>query len=248
MPPVSVKLSSSHEVKDSTGSNKEQSEKKQVQQGENESEPGTPKLWPALDAKPDRQVRPTKADKPMKSVVDSSTLDSLGIRESVVIPFDDIARLMYYLSCVQKCINININPKLVDYKHYTSLTETEQRDVVRFANKFIFNVLLNVIFFDVDEDDENVFLRGANAFIDYDDPVMHGGRFKAPSNEVKIDGDTYTVTKVMVFKYSWMHDYFVIPFSHEQWRIESVSDPLLKYDLDKVDDEVMYTFMRSSYD
>lgn len=140
------------------------------------------------------------------------------------IPADNIARLMYYLHCVKLCADFDFNSRLVDFTNHRLLTESEKRDVVITAHRFRPAVLRNVLFFEVDY--QNYLLSGtSNNFLDFSDPVVIGS-FNLYSNAVTVDGVQYIIGKVMLYKHSWMDDYYFIPFEEEKWRIGLDSSPV----------------------
>lgn len=148
---------------------------------------------------------------------------SVVIGDTTVIPNDNTARLMYYLHCVKNCVDVDISSRLVDYKNFRLLSDIERRDVVIYAHRFRPGVLRKVIFFEVEED--NYLLPNAtNNFLAFDDPVVIGS-FNLTSNVILVDGVQFIIKRVMIFKYSWLHDYFVVPFSDEKWRIGLAPKP-----------------------
>ena len=56
--------------------------------------------------------------------------------EVVDIPDDDVAKLMYYLSCVDTVINYNEIDKLSDYENYDLLTVDEMAQLFRLVLLF----------------------------------------------------------------------------------------------------------------
>ena len=56
---------------------------------------------------------------------------------------NDLARLMYYLSCVSSVIQIDISEKLIDFKNYDTLSKEEEQSVVVLASLFDPQIFIN---------------------------------------------------------------------------------------------------------
>ena len=61
-------------------------------------------------------------------------VESIG--KTVTIPNNDIARLMYYLSCVGTVINYDNMDTISDYEHYY-LLNAEQKEIILKPNLFV---------------------------------------------------------------------------------------------------------------
>ena len=169
-----------------------------------------------------KEAKPTVVDddgKPADNAnqVHQGTKAPAIIENSAVIPHNHIARLMYYMHCVRNCVDIEISSRLVDFRNYHLLTEVEKRDVVAYVHRFHPRVLGNVIFFAV-SDDNYLLPKSTNNFLAFDDPEVIGS-FNLPSNVVSVDGVQHVIQRIMIYKYSWLHDYFETPFNEEKWRI-----------------------------
>ena len=121
----------------------------------------------------------------------------------VEVPNNNLARIMYYLSCVFNTIQYNESNKLSDYQHYYYLNEDEKKAVYALA------VLLN----------PKLFLD-ANIFI-LDDGTLTGNFgnefFKITderigvhvNQELMIGGRSVKVLSIMACKRSWLdNNYF----------------------------------------
>lgn len=158
---------------------------------------------------------------------DKKTKSTVTIGDATQIPSNHMARLMYYLHCVKNCVDLDIGSRLIDYKNHRLLTEIERRDVLIYAHRFRPGVLRKVIFFEV-EVDNYLLPNSTNTFLAFDDPVVIGS-FNLTSNLILVDGVQFIIKRVMVFKYSWLHDYFIVPFSEEKWRIGLAPKPVCCY-------------------
>lgn len=163
------------------------------------------------NVEPEKQTKPVKPPKPIGSK------PSIVIGDTTVVPAFSMAKLMYYLRCIKTCVDLEIGSRLIDYMNHQLLTELERRDVVVFAHRYRPGVLRNVVLFEVD-DHSPLLPRSANTFLAVDDPMV-AEHFTPASNDISVDGVEYPIKKLLIFKYSWLHDYFSVPFSEENWRI-----------------------------
>ena len=66
-------------------------------------------------------------------------INRIGIKaigKDVIIPEDDIAKLMYYLSCVCTVVNENTDSKLTDFQNYHLLTSEEEELLINLCSLF----------------------------------------------------------------------------------------------------------------
>ena len=121
----------------------------------------------------------------------------------VFVPDDDVARLMYYLSCVDTVINYQGNDRLSDFRNYNSLTRDELVElfklVIIFNPKYFVEKGVFVV-------NENLLPNGtANQFYKITDERIgiH------VNNEMFIGGRTVQVLKVMACNMDWLiRNYF----------------------------------------
>lgn len=139
------------------------------------------------------------------------------VTATIVIPDNAIAKLMYYLHCVNNCAPLLISPRLLDYQNYLTLNDVEKRDVVIFAHRYRPVVVRNVLFYEVD--DQNYLLPHiSNKFLELTDPVVIQS-FNLPGKMIIVDGVASTISRVMIHKFVWGIEYFEQPYSQENWRI-----------------------------
>ena len=122
---------------------------------------------------------------------------------TVNVPDDDVARLMYYLSCVDTVIDFQGNDRLSDFRNYDSLTQEEL--VKLFELVIIFNPKYFV--------EKGVFIIDENLL-----PNDTGNQFYKitderigihVNNEMFIGGRTVQVLKVMACNKDWLiRNYF----------------------------------------
>jgi len=138
-------------------------------------------------------------------------------RENVVIPNNHIAKLMYYLNSIHTCADLVISSRLLDFRNHSFLSEVERRDVVIYAHRYRPSVLNGILFFQVPSD-SYLLPHSANNFLELDDATVISS-FNLPSNVIIVDGAQHIVKRVMIYKFSWINDYFDVPYEHENWRI-----------------------------
>jgi len=130
---------------------------------------------------------------------------------------------MYYLNCLKNCVDLELSHRLTDYKNHFLLNEEEKRDIVVLAHRYRPRVMRNIIFFEVD-DQSYMLPHTSNNFLEFNDPVVIAS-FNMPSNVVVVDGVSSIIRRVMIYKYTWMHDYFEVPYEREKWRIGLAAEP-----------------------
>ena len=123
--------------------------------------------------------------------------------ERTSVPDDDVAKLMYYLSCVDTVINYNEIDKLTDYQNYDLLTVDDMTLLFKLVLLFNPKIFIDAGIFIIDEsllpyDLDNQFYKITDERIGIyvNDEIMIGGR------NVK-------VLKVMACNESWLvRNYF----------------------------------------
>ena len=135
-------------------------------------------------------------------------LNSLKIEETgeyAYVPYDDLAKLMYYLNCVFTVLQINEDKKFIDFKHYMDLTQEEQKHVFFLAVLFSPDILI----------EKGVFLENPD-LLDYGD----NNKFLKLTDErigIHVDqeifvGERYVkVLEVMVCNKKWLNRNYYEP-------------------------------------
>ena len=127
---------------------------------------------------------------------------------SIVIPDNDVARLMYYLNCVTIGVGIDIlDDDLVDYRNYRRLSPTRVALVLRYAGILDPRELVGQIIF-LDDEGE-VCGSSSNEFCDIDVACS----IISIQREAIIGGRVRNVTKVMFFKSSWLANNYIRPLT-----------------------------------
>ena len=122
---------------------------------------------------------------------------------TVNVPDDDVARLMYYLSCVDTVIDYQEIDNLSDYQNYDLLTVDEMAELFKLVLLFNPKYFVEKGIFIIDE---NLLPNGlANQFYQITDERigLH------VNNEIFIGGRTVRVLKVMACSMAWLiRNYF----------------------------------------
>lgn len=139
----------------------------------------------------------------------------IPIGERTTVPNDDVARLMYYLSCVDTVINYQGIDKLSDFRNYKRLTHDDM--IVLFKLVLLFN--------------PEIFLN-AKIFILQIEPLPNGAdnQFFEITNErigihinnqILIGGRTVRVMKFMVCNPTWLMRNYYRPWKNIFEKAES---------------------------
>ena len=138
--------------------------------------------------------------------VQNSRVYAFGERTSV--PNDNVAKLMYYLSCVDIVINYNEIDRLTDYQNYDLLTKDDMVELFKLVLLFNPKIFIDAGIFIIDEsllpyDLDNQFYKITDERIGIyvNDEIMIGGR------NVK-------VLKVMVCNEDWLERNYYRPWKN----------------------------------
>ena len=142
--------------------------------------------------------------------------ERVGIKETGTkanVPEDSKAKLMYYLNCVTRVIELD-NPNLNRLRNYKSyyLLDDEEIDAL----------LVLVLLFSPDELIGKVFFHSedcggsSNQFFE----LSSVSEMLAVSDNVLIGGERKRVAKIMFFKRSWLENNYVSPLRSYQSRLQ----------------------------
>lgn len=155
-----------------------------------------------------------------------ATREGIGIRETgtkVTVPNDSIARLMYYLSCCNSCLEV-LEKRLTNYQNYYSLSAAEKTAVVALAAILSPDELLDNCFIPVD--DNSPLLSGlSNNFYEIERATTVLGGTVRPSGVVMMEGKRVQVRSIMVVTRGWLDKNFIKPFTAEAWRLRQMLEP-----------------------
>lgn len=133
------------------------------------------------------------------------------------IPQNNIAHLMYYLSCVNCLIDFEIPTKLIDFDEYEKIDFDDENDILRLA------VLLSPELFII----KRIMIpvsklkSGRNEFY----PITE--EIKERINVIcqfDIRGKQVHADKIMFFKETWMIDYYSFPMRNYSERLKAISN------------------------
>jgi hypothetical protein len=125
---------------------------------------------------------------------------------SVVVPDNDVARLMYYLHCVTMGLGLDIlEDDLVDYKNYRRLSRARTELVFKSALLFSPDELIDKLIFQ--DDDQIVTKTSANQFC----RVSVACDIVSLQRDVVIAGKMQNATSVMFFRLSWLEKNYTQP-------------------------------------
>ena len=135
---------------------------------------------------------------------DQLSFEQTGVHASV--PSNDVARLMYYLKCVCTVIDCDDDPaicRFTNYNNWSSLSYEEQKVLLVLCYKFSPDEFEDKVFFNSDElcgDSSNEFYKI--------NQIRH--RMIA-ADSIIIAGRECSVTNIMTYKMSWMHQNYIGP-------------------------------------
>ena len=152
-------------------------------------------------------------------------VEAIGGRTSV--PNNDVAKLMYYLSCVDTVINYNGIDKLSDYQNYNSLTKDDLVELFKLVLIFNPKIFVDAGIFIID--DELLPYDLDNQFYQITDERI--GLYI--NDQIAIGGRTVKVLKVMVCDENWLLRNYFTPWKNifemadrmEQYRTVQVPAP-----------------------
>ena len=131
------------------------------------------------------------------------SVERIGIK--VEVPNNNLARLMYYLSCIFTVIQYNDNKELSEYKHYYNLNQEQKKTVYALAVLFDPKIFLGAKIFILD----NGALTGdfGNEFFKITDERVG----VHVNQEIMIGGHSVKVLKIMACKTSWLEKNYYNP-------------------------------------
>ena len=146
----------------------------------------------------------------------SQRIGMRDISETVTVPANAKAKLMYYLSCVKTVIQLDDSTlhRLTDYNHYYLLTDPEIDALLALVILFSPDELLGKVFFP----DEDCGGRN-NQFFELS-AVSH---MLAVTDNILIGGERKRVAKVMFFKRSWLDNNYLIPLRSFEGRLQRLA-------------------------
>ena len=148
----------------------------------------------------------------MEANLNSHRIKFKDISQTVTVPGNDIARLMYYLECVFTVLKCNNFSKFTDYNNYDYLSNSDIIELIRLVKLFDPKIMIGAKVFAYEED-----LDCNNRFIEITDEEMN----IRVNEEIVIGGIITKVSKKMLFKSEWLIFYYFNPLKRLIQRIYS---------------------------
>ena len=151
--------------------------------------------------------------------INKFSVEKTGVKAEV--PNTNLARLMYYLSCIFTVIQYKESNRLSDYQNYYYLTEDEKKTVLALATLFDPKIFFEAKIFVLD----NGLLTGnfGNEFIKITDERVG----VHVNQEIMIGGRSVRVLEIMAVKTSWLQNNYYDPlrglFNELSYRQNAVS-------------------------
>lgn len=148
-----------------------------------------------------------------------------AVGKVVSVPNNNIARLMYYLSCVNNCLEKNgqklLEQRHTDYQNFAQLSDEEHTLIVLLALLLSPDELIGLCFFVVDEG--SACLRGSsNEFLEITSARNVLGALLTQDKVFVFKGDEVRTSRVMLSTKGWIQNNFVLPFSGEIGRLQAL--------------------------
>jgi hypothetical protein len=142
----------------------------------------------------------------MDGIINQNEVESKRITVSTTVPNNDVAKLMYYLSCVCTTIIYDEDEdirRFINYANWAQLSVEEQK------------VLLNLCYtFSPDVVEDKVFFHNRELCVQFDNEFYEINQVRQQLNtpeSIIIADRTYQVTKIMTYKMSWMQKNYLEP-------------------------------------
>lgn len=129
-----------------------------------------------------------------------------NVGHEVNVPNNDVARLMYYFSCVCSAIECDMTPqmrRLTNYQNWRSLSVPDVQQLIALCYIFSPDVFNNRVFFN----SPALCGNSSNKFYEIS---QVSNRLLAVSS-ILIAGQTRRVNSIMTYKMSWMTKYYAEP-------------------------------------
>ncbi len=130
-----------------------------------------------------------------------------GAGQTVTIPENHRARLMFYLHCVATTLRMDNDPvfrRFTDFTSHHQLGPEETEALIKLALIFHPNELIGKVFF---ESEELRLLDRQNKFYELEEVTS----MLAVNRSVLVGGQLKEVAKIMMFRKRWMEKYYVEP-------------------------------------
>ena len=134
------------------------------------------------------------------------TMNKFRVRETtinVTVPPNDIAKLMYYLSCVYEVLFLQDLIPYINYQYYYNLLNEQIYNVINYAKLFNPTKMASIKAFVLDD---NVYGM-KNRFYEITDETygIHA------NEEFVIGGKIVKIAKIMVYRREWVFESYYLP-------------------------------------
>lgn len=128
-----------------------------------------------------------------------------NITSTATIPNDCVARLMYYLECIETVTNFGIPYSLRNYSNYRSLDSEDKRNLLRYCQALTIRVLQAAkLFILVDDRDMK---NTSNEFYKITQETQSFGM----TRDIVIAGKRVRAVKIMFFSMEWANRNYINP-------------------------------------
>ena len=128
------------------------------------------------------------------------------VGHTVNVPNNDVAKLMYYFSCVCSAIECDMTPQMrrfANYNNYMHMSINEVRQLIALCYMFSPDVFNDKVFFQSDA------LCGNSPNNFYEISQVSNNLLAVSS--IIIAGQSRRVKQIMTYKMSWMRNYYLEP-------------------------------------
>ena len=135
----------------------------------------------------------------MEANLNSHRIKFKDISQTVTVPGNDIARLMYYLKCVFTVLKCNKYSEYTNYNNFYSLSNSDINELIRLVNIFDPKIMIGAKIFLLDDD-----LDMGNRFIEITDETMN----IHANEEFVIGGIVTKISQKMLFTSQWINNHY----------------------------------------
>lgn len=137
---------------------------------------------------------------------------------TVNVPSDDTAKLMYYLSCVNNCLDDFLPDKLTSFASWYMADSATKRTILTTCVLLSPDKLMGKVIFPVKDDA----MSSGNEFLEIEQARTQTLVATDLDSAVVIEGRKVTINKIMLFKMSWLDNNFLKPLK----RLTTVRAPI----------------------
>lgn len=135
------------------------------------------------------------------------------ITSDIIIPENDIARLMYYLYSLDVVLKLDSieygSQKLRDYKNFHELTKLEVQEVIKLCSLLSPDKLEGKCIFHSEEMCKDV--KYTNRFLQVDSTETAFAATFAATDTVFVGSVEVSVKKIMAYQTAWLNKYYIDP-------------------------------------